>query len=32
MDKATPQRWQMPTSSGDTFHVYGVWWKDEKTV
>jgi len=31
-DKATPQRWQMPTSSGDKFHVYGVWWKDEKTV
>jgi beta-glucanase (GH16 family) len=31
-DKATPQRWQMPTSSGDAFHVYGVWWKDEKTV
>ena len=31
-DKATPQRWQMPTTSGDTFHVYGVWWKDEKTV
>ena len=23
-DKATPQRWQMPTASGDTFHVYGV--------
>jgi len=31
-DKATPQRWQMPTASGDAFHVYGVWWKDEKTV
>ena len=31
-DKATPQRWQMPTASGETFHVYGVWWKDEKTV
>jgi beta-glucanase (GH16 family) len=31
-DKATPKNWKMPTGSADTFHVYGVWWKDENTV
>jgi len=31
-DKATPKSWQMPTGSADTFHVYGVWWKDPSTV
>ena len=31
-DKATPKSWRMPTGSAETFHVYGVWWKDENTV
>jgi hypothetical protein len=31
-DKATPKSWKMPAGAADTFHVYGVWWKDENTV
>jgi beta-glucanase (GH16 family) len=31
-DKATPTRWTMPSGAADAFGVYGVWWKDEKTV
>lgn len=31
-DKATPQRWKMPTGAADEFHVYGVWWKDKDTL
>jgi len=31
-DQATPARWKMPTPAAAGFHVYGVWWKDEKTI
>jgi len=31
-DRATSRHWQMPTGSADAFHVYGVWWKDERTM
>jgi beta-glucanase (GH16 family) len=31
-DKATPERWQMPSGAADGFHVYGVWWKDKDTI
>ena len=31
-DKATPQRWEMPSGAADEFHVYGAWWKDKDTI
>lgn len=31
-DVNTPFNWAMPTSSASEYHVYGVWWKDAKTV
>jgi len=31
-DKATPVDWRMPAGAADTFHVYGVWWKDARTL
>ena len=31
-DKATPQRWRMATGAADAYHVYGVWWKDTRTL
>lgn len=31
-DKSNPTSCRMSTGSADSFHVYGVWWKDENTV
>lgn len=31
-DRQVVTTWQMPGSSADDFHVYGVWWKDADTV
>jgi hypothetical protein len=31
-DKVTPTTWPMPTGAADAFHVYGVWWKDPRTI
>ncbi|NQU41965.1 family 16 glycosylhydrolase [bacterium] len=31
-DRKTPRTWGMPSCSGEKFHTYGVWWKDEKTT
>ena len=30
--KKTPRSWEMPSGAAEEFHVYGVWWKDEKTI
>lgn len=31
-DKKTPFNWKMPSPCSSEYHVYGVWWKDERTV
>lgn len=31
-DINTPFNWTMPSPSASEYHVYGVWWKDAKTV
>jgi beta-glucanase (GH16 family) len=31
-DKAIPTTWEMPSGAADAFHVYGVWWKDPRTI
>ena len=31
-DKETPLRWRMPSLSANEYHIYGVWWKDNKTA
>jgi beta-glucanase (GH16 family) len=31
-DKATPERWRMPSPAAAGFHIYGVWWKDKDSV
>ena len=31
-DKTTPLEWKMPRGSGEAFHTYAVWWKDETTL
>ncbi|MFC1763307.1 hypothetical protein ACFL6U_14665 [Planctomycetota bacterium] len=31
-DRKTPVQWKMPVPASEDYQVYGVWWKDEKTV
>ncbi|TFG73436.1 MAG: glycosyl hydrolase family protein [Anaerolineales bacterium] len=31
-DKKTPVTSRMDTGAADSFHIYGVWWKDESTI
>jgi len=31
-DKATPKQWPMPTGAADSYHTYGVWWRDKNAL
>lgn len=31
-DRTTPTTWEMPTASADAFHVYGMWWRDARSI